>query len=110
MQTNFISATNIKTCFNLNTSYGKNKTITAVGTIKFLDLKINYHLKLYKEHTDLLSAHLIQVYFCHEGCHTTLNNMYFKVNLFAYLHSTISYGVAFWKNQIDSKKCFPCTE
>jgi hypothetical protein len=74
----------------------KKKTITAVGTIKFLDLKINYHLKPYKEHTDYIISTPNTEFFCHEGCHTTLK--YFKVNLFAYLHSTISYGVTFWKN------------
>jgi len=39
------------------------KTITAVGTIIFLDLKINYHLKLYEEHNDYIISTLNTAFF-----------------------------------------------
>jgi hypothetical protein len=98
MQTNFISATKIKTCFNLNTSYGLKKTITAVGTIKFLDLKINYHLKLYKEHTDYITSTLNTVFFAIKAVTPLFTTYILNLNLFAYLHSMISDGVTIWKN------------
>jgi hypothetical protein len=96
MQTNFISATKIKTCFNLNTSYGlKKKTITAAGTIKYLDLKINYHLKLYKEDNDYIIG---TVFFAMKAVTPLFTTYTLNLNLFAYQHSTISDGVTFWKN------------
>jgi len=74
------------------------KKITAVGTIKFLDLKINYHLKLYKEHNDYIVSKLNTVFFAMKAVTPLFTTYILNLNLFAYLPSTISDGVTFWKN------------
>jgi hypothetical protein len=70
----------------------------AVGTIKFLDLKINCHLKLYKEHTDYIISTLNTVCFAMKAVTPLFTTYILNLNIFAYQHSTIADGVTFWKN------------
>lgn len=79
----------------MNTSYGKKKNHSS------RDNKIpgpeNYHLKLYKEHTDYIISTLNIVFFAKKAVMPLFTTCTLKLNLFPYLHSTISYGVTFGK-------------
>ena len=77
--------------------------INETDSLKFLGLELDKFLK-WKNHNDKLLPRLSSLCFSTRSMSSYCDITTIKMIYFAYFHSLLEYGIAFWGNSIESVK------
>ena len=83
----------------------QNNLITGVNSTKFLGIELDTNIS-WKNHILKLIPKLSGVCYLIRTLYSSCSLQTLKLVYYAYFHSVMDYGIAFWGNSTDSKKIF----